>query len=152
MKTSLSLLLSVLLSALLFAQARTAHQSLVLTHVTVIDMTGVPPKSDQTVIITSDRIVALGKSSEVVVPQNASVVEATGKFLIPGLWDMHIHTVYDKADDTESALLPLFIANGITGIRNMGSINSLDQVNKWRQASADGKLIAPRVVAGRQID
>jgi len=133
MKTSLALLLSVLLSALLFAQARTAHQSLVLTHVTVIDMTGVPPKSDQTVIITSDRIVALGNSSEVVVPQNASVVEATGKFLIPGLWDMHIHTVYEKAADTESALLPLFIANGITGIRNMGSINSLDQVNKWRR-------------------
>jgi imidazolonepropionase-like amidohydrolase len=152
MKVFLALLLTLLISALLFAQARKAHQSLVLTHVTVIDMTGVPPKSDQTVIITSDRIVALGKSGEVVVPQNASVVEATGKFLIPGLWDMHIHTVYDKADDTESALLPLFIVNGITGIRNMGSINSLDQVNKWRQASTDGKLIAPRLVAGQQID
>jgi imidazolonepropionase-like amidohydrolase len=96
--------------------------------------------------------VALGKSGEIVVPQNAFVVAATGKFLIPGLWDMHIHTVYDKADDTEKTLLPLFIANGITGIRNMGSINSLEQINRWRKASAEGKLIAPRLVTGQQID
>lgn len=152
MKKLLALLLTILLPALHFAQANTANQSLVLTDVTVIDMAGAPPKSDQTVIITSDRIVALGKSSEIVVPQNAFVVEATGKFLIPGLWDMHIHTVYDKADDTEKTLLPLFIANGITGIRNMGSINSLEQINKWRKASAKGKLTAPYLVTGQQID
>jgi hypothetical protein len=71
MKNFFALLLTILLPALLFAQASTANQSLVLTHVTVIDMTGAPPKSDQTVIITSDRIVALGKSGKIVVPQNA---------------------------------------------------------------------------------
>jgi imidazolonepropionase-like amidohydrolase len=152
MKTFLAIFLAILLSALPCAQADTPVQSLVLTHVTVIDMTGEPPKADRTVIITGDRIVALGRSGDVVVPPNALVVDATGKFLIPGLWDIHMHTVYDKAVDTERTLLPLFIANGITGVRNMGSINSLAQLNKWRRASAEGKLIAPRLVAGQQID
>ena len=94
MKNCPALLLIVLLPSLLFAQANSAKRSLVLTHVTVIDMTGGPPKSDQTVITTDNRIVALGKSGEIPVPQNAFVVDAGGKFLIPGLWDMHVHTVY----------------------------------------------------------
>jgi hypothetical protein len=44
------------------------------------------------------------------------------------------------------------MANGITGVRNMGSINSLEQINKWRKAGAEGKLLAPRLVIGQQID
>ena len=134
-ETSLALLLTLLLSALLFAQARTAHQSLVLTHFTVIDMTGVRPKSDQTVIITSDRIVAVGKSGEIVIPQNALVVEATGKFLIQ---DRGICTsipfmakrTIPKAPYFRYSLLMVLLAYAIW------DINSLDQVNKWRQASA----------------
>jgi len=152
MKNCPALLLIVLLPTFLFAQGNSAKRSLVLTHVTVIDMTGAPPKSDQTVIITDNHIVTLGKSGETPVPQDALVIDAGGKFLIPGLWDMHIHTVYDKAEDTEKTLLPLFMANGITGVRNMGSINSLEQINKWRKAGAEGKLLAPRLVIGQQID
>ena len=152
MKNCLALFVIALLPSLLFAQTKTAQRSLVLTQITIIDMTGAPPKSDQTVIITGDRIAALGKSGELAVTQNAFVVEAAGKFLIPGLWDMHIHTVYDKAEDTEKTLLPLFIVNGITGVRNLGSINSLEQINKWRKAAAEGKLLAPRLVIGQQID
>jgi imidazolonepropionase-like amidohydrolase len=152
MKTFLILLLTILLPALLVAQTSRANQSLVLTHITVIDMTGAPPKFDQTVIITNNLIIALGKSGEISTPQNSLVIDATGKFLIPGLWDMHAHTVYDRADDTEKTLLPLFVANGITGIRNLGSINSLEQINKWRKASAEEKLFAPRIIIGQQVD
>jgi imidazolonepropionase-like amidohydrolase len=152
MKNFLALLLTIFLPALLIAQTSPINQSLVLTHVTVIDMTGAPPKSDQTVIIKGSHIAAIGKSGEIIVPQNSQVIDAGGKFLIPGLWDMHTHTVYDKADDTEKTFLPLFVANGVTGIRNMGSINSLEQINRWRNASAEGKLIAPRIIIGQQID
>lgn len=127
-------------------------QSIVLTHVAVIDMRSAGVKPDMTVVISGDRILALGKSSDVSAPQNATVIDASGKFLIPGLWDMHVHTVYDKADDTEKTLLPLFIANGVTGIRNLGSINSLEQIKRWRTTSAEGKLIGPRILIGQQID
>jgi len=58
-----------------------------------------------TVVITGNRISAIGETGKVRVPQDAQVVDATGKFVIPGLWDMHVH--WDLKDS-----LPLFIANG----------------------------------------
>jgi len=156
MKNLLGLLLTILLPALLFAQANTANHSLVLTHVTVIDMTGEPPKSDQTVIITGDRIVALGKSGEIVMPQDAFVVEATGKFLIPGLWDMHVHLNYETVHQVEQSLFPLLVANGVTGVRdfwNLHDVEGMKQIRKWREGIAAGELMAPRLAAvGRGID
>src|ERR1700685_4601713 len=86
--------------------------ALVLTHVTVIDATGAAAKPDVTVIITGDRIHQIASSQKVQRPKNAQVVNAAGKFLIPGLWDMHVHWY-------ERDYLPLFIANGVTGVRGM---------------------------------
>ncbi len=82
-------LLTVLLSLLPVIQANAAAQPqpLVFTHVTVIDMTGAPPKPDMTVVVVGDRISVVGKTGKVRVPKNAQVIDATGKFLIPGLWD-----------------------------------------------------------------
>lgn len=148
----LAVLLTILLAASLTAQTNPANRSVAITHVTVIDMTGAPPKSDQTVIITGNHIAVLGNNNEVSVPKNSQVIDATGKFLIPGFWDMHAHTIYDRASDTEKTILPLLVANGITGIRNMGSINSLQQINKWRNAAAEGNLITPRIIIGQQVD
>src|SRR4026208_651996 len=87
MRDLFAFLLTILLSASVIAQ-NSASQSLVLTHVTVIDMTAAPPKPNMSVVITGNRIVALGKSSEISLPQNAIVVDASGKFMVPGLWDM----------------------------------------------------------------
>ena len=103
MKPSL-IFLSIVLAAAAAIPPNPTNQSLVVTHVTVIDMTSTQPKPDQTVVIEGNRIVAIGKSSEVSIPSNSRVVNATGKFLIPGLWDMHAHTVYDRARDTERTL------------------------------------------------
>jgi hypothetical protein len=80
------------------------------------------------------------------------IVDASGKYLIPGLWDMHLHTVYGSAKDTESTLFPLLVANGITGIRNPGSTFSITQINRWRQLIADGKLTGPRIFIGQMVD
>src|SRR5262249_48441216 len=85
---------------------------LALAHATVIDGTGAAAQSDATVIITGDRITTVGKNADVHPPTNAIVVDATGKFLIPGLWDMHVHW-------QEKDYLPLFTVNGVTGIRIM---------------------------------
>src|SRR5262249_59308852 len=85
---------------------------LVFMHVTVIDATGAPPQPDMTVVISGDRIAEIGLTRHVRVPDEAHVVDATGKFLIPGLWDMHVHWFLRD-------FLPLFIANGVTGVRQM---------------------------------
>jgi len=118
------------------------QKALVFTHVTVIDATGAPAKPDMTVVIKGDRIAALGKTANLDVPENAHVVDATGKFLIPGLWDMHIHPLDEKD------YLALFIANGVTGVRVMqgGPVH-----HKWREEISAGKLIGPRMVISSPI-
>src|SRR5437016_2639790 len=88
-----------------------AQRPIALTHVTVIDATGAPANIDQTVVITQDRISAIGKTGQVAVPPGAQTIDGTGKYLIPGLWDMHVHTRY-KGIPT----LQLMIAHGVTGI------------------------------------
>lgn len=145
MKKSMRWLLLLLLLCLAHAQQipPTRGSSLVLTHVTVIDMTGAPARADLTVVITGGRISQMGAGKTVDVPRDARVVDARGRFLIPGLWDMHAHW-----EDTE--YLPLFLANGITGVRIMwGS----QRQHEWRRQSESGHLLAPRlVIASTLID
>jgi imidazolonepropionase-like amidohydrolase len=125
---------------LLLAQQRTSkRQVLVITHVTVIDATGAPAKPDMTVVIRDGRIDAAGRSGRIRPPKNAQVVDASGKFLIPGLWDMHVHQ-WNK-----EAFFPLFIANGVTGVRDMFS--PLPPVKQWRAEVAAGTTIGPHIVA-----
>jgi hypothetical protein len=117
------------------------QKALVLAHVTVMDATGAPAQPDMTVVISSNRITSIGQSGNVRVPTDAQVVDATGKFLIPGLWDMHGHTTYKE-------FLALFVANGITGVRDMGgSPNEFEMLSQWRRQIADGTLIGPRIIA-----
>src|SRR6266446_39600 len=61
------------------------------THVTIVDMTGAPPRADQTIIIKQERIAAIGALNTVAIPRGAQIFDARGKFLIPGLVDMHVH-------------------------------------------------------------
>lgn len=147
MKKFSVLLLLILASQPIARQrpATTQSKPLALTHVTVIDMTGAPPKSDMTVLLTGGRIATLGKTGKVRVPGDAQVVDATGKFLIPGFWDMHFHL--HEVERT----FPLFIANGVTGVRNMGG--DWQKLFEWRAAVASGRLLGPRIVTcGPVID
>ena len=139
MKNALLFLLVCLLPVGLFAQQgdNNRQKALVFTHVTVIDATGAPAKPDMTVVVRGDRIEALGKTANLDTPENAHVVDATDKFLIPGLWDMHIHPLDEKD------YLALFIANGVTGVRVM---RGEPVHHKWRQEISSGKLIGPRMV------
>jgi imidazolonepropionase-like amidohydrolase len=105
--------LFLLLASLLIAPTCALAQApLIFTHVHVIDGTGAPATSDKTVVIAGGRITAIGNAATERVPDGARVVDASGKYLIPGLWDMHVHW-YDER------YLDLFVANGITGIRQM---------------------------------
>ena len=122
-----------------------AAKTLVFSHVTVIDGTGAPPAPDQTVIVDGERIVRIGPARNVPAPRNAQVVDARGLYLIPGLWDMHVHVW-----ETERAF-PMFIANGVTGVRNTGG--HLDQLKSWRDQTANGTLLGPRmIICGPVVD
>lgn len=148
MKKVSALLLLLILAGQPIARQRPANtqsKPLAFIHVTVIDMTGALPKSDMTVVLTGGRVATLGKTGRVRVPGDAQVIDATGKFLIPGFWDMHFHV--HEVERT----FPLFIANGVTGVRNMGG--DFQKLFEWRAAVASGRLLGPRIVTcGPVID
>jgi len=119
--------------------------TIAISHVTIIDVTGGPAREDMTVVIDAGRITSLGKNGTISIPENAEAVDGTGKFLIPGLWDMHVHLA-------SPAYLQLFLANGVTGIREMHAFFPAT-VFKMRQDIRNGKLLGPRIIAaGALID
>jgi imidazolonepropionase-like amidohydrolase len=153
----LSLCAALLSSTDAIAQAGPATSiPVVISHVTVIDATGAPPKPEMSIEILRHRIVAIERSDSFTVPSDARVIDATGKFVIPGLWDMHVHT------GAKEIFFPLYIANGVTGVRDMGGDveDSTEAISTryvdlciWRKAIARGDLVGPRMtIAGFLID
>jgi hypothetical protein len=127
--------------------------ALAFTHVTVIDATGQPTLPDRTVVVVSDRIQTIGKFSETKLPKRARVIDASGKYMIPGLWDMHAHFRggADLIPDNE-AWLPIFLAYGITGVREMGG-DIPETVFQWRAEIANGTRLGPRILSsGPKLD
>jgi imidazolonepropionase-like amidohydrolase len=135
----------VALPLLLAAQpaSKVQPEPLVLTGITVIDATGTPAQPGMTVLIKAGRIAEVGNSGSVAIPAGARVVDGRRKYLIPGLWDMHVHW-YDEPS------LPVFVAQGVTGIRIMcGYPVHL----RWRTEIEAGRLVGPRMVlAGPIVD
>jgi len=122
------------------------NNALALTHVTVIDCTGAPAQPNSTVVVAQGHITAVGLSDAIKIPASARVVNATGKFLIPGLWDMHGHLT----DATEDAF-PMLIMNGVTGVRDMGG--DLTQLDRWRSEIDSGLRVGPHIIrAGPFVD
>jgi hypothetical protein len=110
-----------------------------ITHVTVIDVASGKELADQTVVLQGDRIVTVAAFDSTNAPQGR-VIDAHGSFLIPGLWDMHVH-IQDLED------LPLYIANGVTGVRLMfGSKNTPSL-----RAEIAAVSVAPEVIYGSAI-
>ncbi len=148
----------VLLAALICApvgraqSAEGAGVSLVFTHATIVDVSSGALERDMYVVVTGERIEQVGTKHHVKIPKDGKVIDATGKFMIPGLWDMHVHAFFDdRAELGRDVTLPLFIANGITGVRDMGS--NLDPVLQARKEIEEGRLLGPRmIVSGPMLD
>ena len=128
------------------------EDTLVLTDVNVVDVRTGEVHPDQIVIIEKNKITTVGSRKETRYPRNAPTVNTKGGYLIPGLWDMHVHLAFgDWFPNSEQISLPLFIANGVTGVRDMGS--ELDVVQNWRNLIESGSLIGPRIVTpGPMLD
>jgi imidazolonepropionase-like amidohydrolase len=112
---------------------------LVVRHITIVDVANGQTRSNQRVLVRSGRIVAI-EAESAAAPPAAKVVDGAGKFLIPGLWDMHVHI-----EPAPKIFARLYLANGITGIRDMRM--ELDALLKLRAEIAGGEIFAPRLVA-----
>src|SRR5436853_620494 len=134
------------------AQEPSVNELLVLDNVTVVDVRTGKLEPDQTVILERHRIFSIRPRKAAKYPRNADSVNGKGLYLIPGLWDMHVHLVFgDWFPDPKDISLPLFIANGVTGVRDMGS--ELHVVQDWRNQIAAGRLIGPRILtSGPMLD
>lgn len=149
-KTFIYLTCLMLLNGALFSQedATTEKTPLAFTHVNVIDVTSGVTKSDMTVLITGNRITEIGKTTKSPIPKDAQIVDASDKFMIPGLWDMHVHAVWPQYYEQ---FLKLFIANGITAFRE--TWGSLELAQQIRDKMASGERPTQRmVVAGNLVD
>ena len=126
--------------------------SLVLTNLTVIDIRTGTFHPSRTIVIDHNQITAVNPSSTAKPPANATRIDCTGLFAIPGLWDMHVHLSFgDWFPGSKEIVLPLFIANGVTGVRDMGS--DLNVVQSWRNDVNAGRLVGPRIfTSGPMLD
>ena len=123
------------LATLCFAQS----YGLALTPVTIIDPGAGKPQQEMTILIRGHDIAAVGRAKQVTIPSSDKVIDGTGKFVIPGLWDMHSH-FRDAGRD-----LKMDLANGVLGTRNMGGIAK--EVFPLRDAIAHGRQLGPKIVA-----
>ena len=115
------------------------------THVTVIDATGAPPQPDRTVLVDGGMITVVGPSGQVPVPKGAVVTDLTGKYLIPGLADMHVHS---DSDDDERLFPALYVTNGVTTVREMWGKPFL---HEWRRRTEAGEMLGPRSTIGSPL-
>ena len=132
------------------------HSPIAFAHVAVVGTNAARVLPDMTVVITGGSIASVDKAAADKVPKDAQVIDARGKFLIPGLWDMHVHTFTHSPNPrlSQTWFFPLFIANGVTGVRDMWTTGEdLSQVVQWRKGLADGSLLVPRYgAAGWLVD
>lgn len=132
----------------------TAQEITAIKNVTVVDVVNARTLPGCTVLVKGKTISAVGPSSAIQVPGSARVIDGSGKFAIPGLWDMHTHFTADPSS------LDLFIANGVTGVRDMGSIavkrkgkvveylprdEAIRLIIDTRNKVRDGKLLGPTI-------
>jgi imidazolonepropionase-like amidohydrolase len=157
-KTILKSLAAIAVALLLAALSRPSPapaDSLLLTHINVVDVATGQLEPNRDVMIYQGRISTVGPSTQSASSSSTAsrqshgsprIIDATGKFLIPGLWDMHVHLAGLSADPSWSkqALLPLLLSSGITGVRDMGG--DLKVLLDWKRQIEAGTLLGPHLV------
>jgi imidazolonepropionase-like amidohydrolase len=135
------LAVAVTLTASVSVRAQT-RRALAITRVNVIDIVDGRIVPNSTVTISDQTITSVRPNSAP--PAGARIVDGHGRFLIPGLWDMHAHM-----EAAGGSWLQLYVANGVTGIRDMGS--DLELILKMRESTASGRVLGPRIFAAGPI-
>lgn len=130
----------VLAAVLLPAATAGAQDAIVLQDVSVLDVEAGTVLPDRTVIVEGAEIAWIGPAGEAPVPEGATVIDGTGRFLLPGLADMHVHM--DASD------VRLFLANGVTTVREM---NGSPSHVALRDSIADGRVLGPRMLVASPL-
>jgi hypothetical protein len=112
--------------------------------VTVVPMDGERIVQGQTVVVRNGRIDAMGAAKSVRVPKDAVTIDGRGRYLMPGLVDMHVHLEYFDRDPQ----LMVFLAGGVTTVRNM---DGRENILAWRKRAAEGSLLAPTIFTAGPI-
>jgi imidazolonepropionase-like amidohydrolase len=144
----------VAVTMLMFAAASAVAETTAFVNVNVLPMTSETVLQERTVIVTGNRISAIGNVIDTPVPDGAQVIDGTDRFLMPGLAEMHGH-VPDAPSDSLDRVLALYVANGITTVRGMlGQTAHLE----LREAIDHGEVLGPRLYTsgpsfnGRSVD
>ncbi len=136
-------LCSVLLAAILGLAASAQREVTVIVGATIIDCTGRPAFRDSALVIVGGRVKAVGRRAEVRWPREARVIDASGKYVLPGLIDMHIHYREWQGE--------LFLASGVTTVKDLG--NPIEWISELSRMQTEGKLRAPRIFhVGNNLD
>lgn len=119
-----------------------------IRHATVVDVEHERVIADQAIVTSGDKIVAVGSDTMITKQWTArQTVDARNRYLIPGLWDMHVHFGGGpQLIEENQALLPLYVAHGITTVRD-ASGDLPDEVLSWRNAIASGTLFGPTLLS-----
>jgi imidazolonepropionase-like amidohydrolase len=137
-KAMLNSLCVLVATALTTAEPAPPDTVLVINHVTVVDVVAGVSRPDQDVVIRGTQIELIAPARQARSPRAARIVNGNGKYLIPGLWDMHVHTGGDERT------LQSLLASGITGVRDMGG--DLRKLSEARRRIVSGQLKGPRLV------
>ncbi len=140
-------------SAPLVAQTATVD-NVTIDNVTIVDVAHGKLLPNMTVVVDGKRIASVTRARPGAT-RSGTVMDGAGMYVIPGLWDMHVHVAFTndpaRIQTTSALMLPLLIANGVTGVRDMGS--NLDAVLATRDAVAAHQAIGPRIVTpGPMLD
>ena len=126
--------------------AQSSETDLLIRHATVVDVAGGKTVPEQAIAVRGDTIVEVGPDASLARRYSAGKsIDASGKFVMPGLWDMHVHFGGgSELIEENKNLLPLYVAYGVTTVRDCGADIS-PSVLEWRSAVAEGRLLGPRI-------
>ena len=143
------ILFAALLACTTSAQETALRGSIAITDVSIVDVEHGRSLAPRTVLIETGRITAIVAPADARIPAQAERIDGRGRFLIPGLVDMHVHlfNTYSKRPPNDWAF-PMFLANGVTGVREMSAdAESMAVVRRWRREFDQGRPLAPRILA-----
>ncbi len=141
MKTTLILSLLLWFSS---ANAQLKKADLILSDITVVDVANNKLIRHQTVVIGKDRIIEVGANAIGKKYQAQQLILSTGKYIMPSLWDMHVHFGVNTLKEENKWLLPLYLTAGVTAVRDCAGDISLELL-AWKKAIAAGKLEGPTI-------
>ena len=137
----------------LVASAPAGAQTITIDNVTIVNVTNGGLQPRKAIVIEGNRIARIDTANDA--SRAAATLDGTGMFVIPGLWDMHIHAYFTndtaRFHTSNQVMFPLFIVNGVTGVRDLGS--NLEATLAARDSIAAHQLVGPRMlVSGPMID